>query len=410
MLSGGSGTHQGPVTFSVAGNSTTQGRTGSLLIGGQSFQVTQDGLACSVSLSNNNSVFPFSAGGGSLGVTVNGSGCEWSAVSSAPWLTIASGASGIGNGTVSFNVADNPPPSGSLSSGARSATISIAGQNAVVNQAGTQCTYTLRSPNSNVPATGGQGALGVVTATGCHWAVDKGGNDWIDVTSDDQGGPATLLFTAAVNSDASNGRTAVLNINQGGTLISTFTITQPAASCAYTLSTPSATLGYGAGSGAVGLSTEALNCSPPVVSFNGWLTASKTWDPATGQGTIAYEAAENPSASLRTGSIQAGDQTFTVNQNGSPCTVNLLAGSADFDHNGGSGTLQFTVSGGACTPSPDWFSWTSELTVNPDSLTSSGGAYSLPYSVSAYQAFVRWIRTPKLTVHGQVFTVKQTSW
>jgi hypothetical protein len=411
VLTNGSGTTSQTITYSVASNGSTQARTATLVIGGQSFQVTQDGQACSVSLSNNNSVFPAAGtGGGSIGVATNGANCQWSAVSNATWLTIPAGATGIGAGTINFQVADN-----SASTSARSAAISVAGQNVVVSQAGTVCSYTLRSPNSSVPALGGLGvgAIGVVTASGCQWQVDNLPS-WISMSPNTLSGTGTLLFNAAANTDAVNGRTAILNIDQGVTPIATFTVTQPAASCTYTLGAPSATLAYGASLGnGFTLSTTATNCSPPVVSYNGWITVTggNNWSPGTQNSTVNYSALENPNATSRTGYIQAGDQTFTVNQNGSPCSVNLLSSSASFDLNGGSGTVQFTVSGTGCTPSSGWYSWdASALTVQTGSVTNSGGTYSLPYTVSPYQAFVRWIRTPQIAIHGQVFTVKQTSW
>jgi hypothetical protein len=57
-------------------------------------------------------------------------GCSWTAVSNASWITILSGASGSGNGTVNYSVAAN---SGTTS---RSGSMTIAGQNFRVTQAG----------------------------------------------------------------------------------------------------------------------------------------------------------------------------------------------------------------------------------------------------------------------------------
>jgi hypothetical protein len=66
--------------------------------------------------------------GGSFSVNVTGPPmCPWSAVSNAPWLTIASG-SGNGNGTVNYVVAPNAGP-------ARSGTLTIAGQTFTLTQA-----------------------------------------------------------------------------------------------------------------------------------------------------------------------------------------------------------------------------------------------------------------------------------
>ena len=71
------------------------------------------------------------AGGtGSVTLTLDSQQTLWTAFSSVPWITVTSGTSGTGNGTVNYSVAANaglPRPG----------TLSIAGQTFTVNQAGT---------------------------------------------------------------------------------------------------------------------------------------------------------------------------------------------------------------------------------------------------------------------------------
>ncbi len=57
------------------------------------------------------------------------SACAWTAVSNAAFITVASGASGTGNGTVTLNIAQGTGV-------ARTGTISIAGQTVTVTQTG----------------------------------------------------------------------------------------------------------------------------------------------------------------------------------------------------------------------------------------------------------------------------------
>jgi len=53
----------------------------------------------------------FAAGGGAGNVAVTvAAGCQWTAASNVPWITIISGSSGTGNGTVNFSVAANGNP------------------------------------------------------------------------------------------------------------------------------------------------------------------------------------------------------------------------------------------------------------------------------------------------------------
>lgn len=68
-------------------------------------------------------------GGASGTVTVTaGGGCQWSATSNVPWITLTSGAGGTGPGVVTYQVAPNPGPP-------RTGTVTIAGQSFTVRQA-----------------------------------------------------------------------------------------------------------------------------------------------------------------------------------------------------------------------------------------------------------------------------------
>jgi Ca2+-binding RTX toxin-like protein len=87
------------------------------------------GTTCAFSISPTSASVPGSGGPGNVGVTTT-TGCAWTAVSNAPWLTINSGASGTGNGTVNYTVAAN---SGTTS---RAGTLTIAGKTFTVTQAG----------------------------------------------------------------------------------------------------------------------------------------------------------------------------------------------------------------------------------------------------------------------------------
>ena len=80
-------------------------------------------------------------------VTVT-SACAWTAFSGVPWVTIASGASGVGNGVVTLNIAANPGSS-------RQGLLSIAGQSVTVSQgAGTiSVGFQLFDPGTQAGAT-----------------------------------------------------------------------------------------------------------------------------------------------------------------------------------------------------------------------------------------------------------------
>jgi Zn-dependent metalloprotease len=99
------------------------------------------GGTCSFSI--NPTSASFAAAGGSASVTVTTTpGCNWTAVSNNSFITITSGASGSGNGTVIYSVAAN---TGSLS---RNGSMTIAGLTFGVSQAGAGggCTNTIVNP------------------------------------------------------------------------------------------------------------------------------------------------------------------------------------------------------------------------------------------------------------------------
>ena len=113
------------------------------------------GTGCTYSISPTSVSPAAGATTGTVSVTA-GTGCAWTATSNAAWLTITSGASGSGNGSVGYSVAAN-------TDAARTGTMTIAGQTFTVNQA-SGGTYS-NSPTSAGPAAGA--TTGTASVTGC---------------------------------------------------------------------------------------------------------------------------------------------------------------------------------------------------------------------------------------------------
>jgi len=86
--------------------------------------------SCTYSINPTSATFGAGGGSGSVNVTAP-SGCAWTVSNVPSWITITSGSSGSGNGTVSYTVAPNS------STSSRTATLTIAGQSFTVTQAGT---------------------------------------------------------------------------------------------------------------------------------------------------------------------------------------------------------------------------------------------------------------------------------
>ena len=142
VTSGASGTGNGTVAFNATANPNTSPRTGTITIGGQTFSVNQAAAACSYALVPASQSVPAAGGTGSTQVTTL-AGCAWTGVSNnTPWLTVTSGATGNGTGTVAFSVSANPNGT------QRNGTLTIGGQTFTVTQAPAACTYTLSSGES----------------------------------------------------------------------------------------------------------------------------------------------------------------------------------------------------------------------------------------------------------------------
>ena len=151
------------MAFSATANPTTTQRSGSLTIAGQTFNVTQAAASCTFALAPASQSVAASGGTGSTTVTTL-AGCAWTGVSnSTPWLTVTSGASGSGTGTVAFSASANPTTT------QRTGSLTIAGQTFNVTQAAASCTFALLPASQSVGASGGTGSTAVTTLAGCAW-------------------------------------------------------------------------------------------------------------------------------------------------------------------------------------------------------------------------------------------------
>ena len=113
---------------------------------GMAFTVSYD-TPCAT-LQSSSTVYPASGSQGTIQVTAPSS-CAWTATTATPWITINSGASGSGNGTVSFTVAANqqaPQQTGY---------ITVQRQSVPITQSGT--TQVLVMPGSTTPVQGTNG-------------------------------------------------------------------------------------------------------------------------------------------------------------------------------------------------------------------------------------------------------------
>jgi uncharacterized protein (TIGR03437 family) len=195
--------------FRVTAFSANVARFSALLPSSPSQQITYSAppptITCTYALSSTAWYAP--AGGGTGSVSVNTTaGCSWTAVSGVSWITITSGASGTGNGSVTYSVAANTSVSG------RTGTLTIAGQTFTVTQAWVPtCSYSIAPTSASVPASGGPGGIAVTTTANCSWTATSNVN-WITVTSGSSGtGNGAVTYSVAANTSSAS-RTGTLTI------------------------------------------------------------------------------------------------------------------------------------------------------------------------------------------------------
>jgi hypothetical protein len=297
VTGGANGNGNGTVNYSFAAN-TGPARTGTVTIAGQTFTLSQAN-GCSPSISATSQIVSQGGGTGSIAVTVT-AGCTWTATTGNPdWLTITSGTSGNGNGTVAFNAAANTGPG-------RTGTLTIAGQVVTVAQ-GTGCSYGITPTAQNFDTPGGTGSVSVSAAAGCSWTAASNNPDWIVITGGAPGsGNGAVSFNVAANSGPA--RTGTLTI--AGQV---FTINQAALPCTYSISPSGQFFDVSGGSGTVTLTTPGY-CTWTASSTVEWMTVTSATS-GTGSSTITFGVFSN-FGTPRTGTLSIGGQSFTVNQAG----------------------------------------------------------------------------------------------
>jgi hypothetical protein len=208
VSSGSSGSGNGTVSISVAGNTGGE-RTGTLTIAGRTAAIVQS--ACTYTIAPVTQSIG-GGGGGATPITVTTiSTCQWTASSNAAWISVASSGTRAGNGSVGVNVAAN-------TGGARTGTVTVAGRTSTVSQAA-GCEYRLSPSDQTVAAGGATGSIDVIATAGCAW-TSRSNAPWISVQSGVTGtGSGRVEYRVDQNSGGS--RTGSITIAD-----QTFTVTQ----------------------------------------------------------------------------------------------------------------------------------------------------------------------------------------
>jgi BACON domain-containing protein/all-beta uncharacterized protein len=318
---------------------STAGWTGVLFIAAASLAscgshpTTPTPPACTFTLSGSNLTIP--ADGGSNTVTVStGSKCSWIAQADAEWVSIASGATGTGPGSVNFTVARNSATE------PRSCHLTIAGQSVGITQEGrtVTCSYEIAPAGAAYLMEGGAGSVAVMAPETCAWTASTT-SAWITVSpaSAQGSGSGTVSYTVARNSEI-GARTGAITI--GGR---TFPISQAGdtASCVYSVAPVQFSPCMPATQLTTTLTTPA-GCPWTAATDSPWITIAGA-PFGNGPASIAFSVTANWDAP-RAGILMLRWPTATAGQNvqvaqagcryavsQSTITVPSAGGSASFD-------------------------------------------------------------------------------
>ncbi len=306
VTAGSSGTGNGTVSYTVTANPNTFGLTGSLTVAGQTYIITEAGVACALALDSTNADFGVDGGSSNIVVTANGTNCTWTAVSNSGFITVTDVGIVSGNGTVGYTVATNADAI------VQTGSITVAGQTYTITQPAAPCAFTLDFTNVDLSADGATGDI-TFTANGTNCAWTAVSNDsFITITNGPSGasgvGNGTVTVTVATNTDTV-ARTGTLTIAG-----QTFTVTEDAAACTFSLDSTAANFSAAGGSSNVVVTVNGTNCDWTAASNSSLITITAGTN-GLGSGTVSYTLAAN-TGTARTVTMTIADQAFTIHQAG----------------------------------------------------------------------------------------------
>jgi hypothetical protein len=379
-----SGTGTGSVTVTTAANGGAA-RMATATIGGQTYSVTQAPAPCGVALSAAAMNAAAAGSSSTVGVTATLQTCSWTASSGVAWVTV-SPSSGTGSGAVTVTTGAN-------AGAARTGTATIGGQGFTVMQAAAPCSIDLSSTSMNAAAGGTTATVGVNANLGtCGWAASTGAS-WVTVSPQSGTGSGTVTVSAQPNIGAA--RVAMVTIGER-----TYTVSQAAVSCGFSLSSVSLGATAAGARATVGVTASFDSCGWTASSGASWISLSAAG--GTGSGSVALDVAPN-AGGARTAIVTIAGQAYTVSQEAlSVCSFGVGATSVNVAGTASSGTVALTASAPTC-------GWTANSSVSWITLSTAGGAGSASVGYSVAKNGAVTARTGTLSVGGQVVTISQAA-
>jgi hypothetical protein len=310
----------------TAASNSLAARSASVLVAGQTVNVTQDGVCPAYNVSPATlSVIP--AAGGSYTFTPTSTTNCTANVTAPSWATVTPAQP---TGAFTLTVQANSTYA------TRMGSISVGGWQTIdLQQLGQSCNVTATPAIRLIPAAGGSFSIQVSVANpACQWSVS---NNTVNFASFGAGalsgqGNGTITGTAPATTQARSG-TMQINSYQSS---QTVTVNQEAAVCTYSVTPTSLNLTSAAQTTSVNITTQA-GCA---VSFNfaaPWISYTGT---GSGPGTYTLNVQENTTYVTRPQLINVGTATFSVAQAGRPCWLQVAQPPTVAS---GGGPFQFSV-------------------------------------------------------------------
>jgi probable HAF family extracellular repeat protein len=253
---------------------------------------------CTFTISPAAKTYIAAGGSGSVTVTAASGACKRTAASNVAWITIKSGASGTGSGTVTYSVAEH---TGTTS---RTGTITIGGKIVTITQ----------DPAKQYALIISKSGAGGGTVTGSDGKINCG-----TICSANYSSGASVTLTATANSGStfsgwsggcSGAGNCALTVNTDSAVFASFATT----TCNVNM-TPTAKTHVGVSdTGSITVAASS-GCAWTATSGSEWITITSGGS-GIGNGTVNYSVSANTGVSQRTGVIKIGDQTYTVTQTG----------------------------------------------------------------------------------------------
>lgn len=237
---------------------------------------------CTYTLSASSLSFAATGGSNSVNVTTATS-CTWSATSDREWMSITSGATGTGNGTVSVSL---PPNTGNA---VRNGTLTIAGQSVAVRQDGLEpCSIDIAPNSASFSKDSATGTFAVNTLAHCQWSAASNAG-WLSITGGREGtGSGTVSYSIERNREPVS-RSAAITVGN-----KTFSVMQAgdAGICEYSVTpvqfTPCMSVPYDL----TATITAPAGCTWTADPDASWITVTGGRS-GTGAGTITFKVSDN---------------------------------------------------------------------------------------------------------------------